>query len=158
MVLFAYDHNIITPRKAKYSFGIKCNVKWDEELHHNGGKKVNDEFNNSYCKNYFSKFIDKNESISSDKEIVNSYEMISSKSTIKLYKTEYENIMFVDEEDEKGNLKIFKFAELIIDVGNNFDISKRDTLVKMKIGGTFISVEAIYCKTGKSAKAYCLFD
>ena len=157
-VLFAYDHNIITPRKAKYSFGIKCNVKWDEKLHHNGGKKVNDEFNNSYCKNYFSKFIDKNESISSDKEIVNSYEMISPKITIKLYKTEYENIMFIDEEDEKGNLKIFKFAELIIDVGYNYDFSKRDTLVKMKIGGTFISVEAIYCKTGESAKAYCLFD
>ena len=39
-----------------------------------------------------------------------------SKAIIKLYKTEYKNIIFCDEKDEKGNLKIFKFGEFIIDV------------------------------------------
>ena len=158
-VLFSYDHNVITPRKAKYSFGIKCNVKWDEELHHNGGKKIYDELYKNYrCENLFSKFIDKNESISSNKEIVNSYKMSFSKVAVELYKTEYKNITFCDEKDEKGNLKIFKFGEFIIDVGDNFDIKKRGALVKMKIGGTFISSKAIYCKTGESAKTTCLFD
>ena len=84
--------------------------------------------------------------------------MCFSKAIVKLYKTEYKNITFCDEKDEKGNLKIFKFGEFIIDVGDNFDIKKRDADVKMKIGGTFISAEAIYCKTGESAKTTCLFD
>ena len=158
-VLFSYDHNVITPRKAKYTFGIKCRREWNEELHHNGGKKIYDELDKDYiCENLFSKFIDKNESISSDKEIVKSYKMCFSKVAVELYKTEYKNITFCDEKDEKGNLKIFKFGEFIIDVGYNFDIKKRDALVKMKIGGTFISSKAIYCKTGESAKTTCLFD
>jgi len=42
-VLFSYDHNVINPRKAKYSFGIKYRREWNEELHHNGGKKIYDE-------------------------------------------------------------------------------------------------------------------
>ena len=158
-VLFAYDHNIISPRKAKYSFGIKVRDKWDEKLHNNGGIKIYDELDKIFrCENIFSKFIDKNESISFDKEIINSYKMAFSKVTVELYKTKYKNIIFCDEKDENGNLKIFKFGEFIIDVGNNFDISKRDAYVKMKIGGTFISAKAIYCKTGESAKITCLFD
>ena len=158
-VLFSYDHNVISPRKAKYSFGIKVAKKWNEKLHLKGGKKIYDEFDKIYrCENTFSKFIDKNESISSDKEIVKSYIMCFSKVTVELYKTEYKNITFCDEKDEKGNLKIFKFGDFIIDAGDNFDISKRDIKIKMKIGGTFITAEAIYCKTGESAKITCLFD
>jgi len=158
-VLFSYDHNIISPRKAKYSFGIKVRRPWNEQLHHNGGKKIYDELDKiDKCENLFSKFINKNESIRADKEIVKSYEMCFSKVTVELYKTEYENITFCDEKDENGNLKIFKFGEFIIDVGNNFDISKRNADVKMKFGGTFISAEAIYRKTGESAKTTCLFD
>ena len=38
------------------------------------------------------------------------------------------------------------------------DILKRDADVKMKFGGTFVSAEAIYRKTGESAKLTCLFD
>ena len=158
-VLFSYDHNVISPRKAKYSFGIKKREVWNENLHHNGGIKIYDELDEIYkCENLFSKFIDKNENISTDKEIVKSYRMCSSKVAVELYKTEYKNIIFCDEKDEKGNLKIFKFGEFIIDVGDNFDIKKRSAKVKMKIGGTFISAEAIYCKTGESAKTTCLFD
>jgi len=158
-VYFSYDHNIISPRKAKYSFGIKVRRPWNEQLHHNGGKKIYDELDKiDICENLFSKFINKNESIRTDKEIINSYTMAFSKVTVELYKTEYEDITFCDEKDENGNLKIFKFGEFIIDVGNNFDISKREADVKMKFGGTFISAEAIYCKTGESAKLACLFD
>ena len=158
-VLFSYDHNIISPRKAKYSFGIKMREPWSEQLHHNGGKKIYNELDKrDECENLFSKFINKNESIRADKEIVNSYKMCFSKVTVELYKTEYENITFCDEKDENGNLKIFKFGEFIIDVGNNFDILKRDADVKMKFGGTFVSAEAIYRKTGESAKLTCLFD
>ena len=158
-VLLSYDYNIINPRKAKYSFGIKKREAWNEKLHHNGGIKIYDELDKKYrCENLFSKFIDKNESISSDEEIVNSYNMLFSKVTVELYKTEYKNIIFCDEKDENGNLKIFKFGEFIIDVGNNFDISGRSAKVIMKIGGTFISAKAIYCKTGESAKISCLFE
>ena len=158
-VLFSYDHNIISPRKAKYSFGVEMADYWDEKLHSNGGIKIYDEHDKRYkCNNLFSKFIGKNESISSDKEIVKSYYINSSRARIKLYKTEYNHITFCDEKDEDKNLKLFKIGEFIIDVGDNFDISKRDIKIKMKIGGTFITAEAIYCKTGESAKITCLFD
>ena len=60
--------------------------------------------------------------------------MCFSKVAVELYKTKYKNITFCDEKDEKGNLKIFKFGEFIIDVGDNFDIKKRKAKVKMKIG------------------------
>ena len=158
-VLFSYDHNIISPRKAKYSFGIKMRDDWNEEMHHNGGIKIYDELDKKdKCENLFSKFIDKNENITSEEEIVKSYKMCFSKVTVELYKTEYKNITFCDEKDEKGNLKIFKFGEFIIDVGDSFDISNRDAEVKMKIGGTFISAEAKYLKTEKSVKISCLFE
>ena len=158
-VLFSYDHNIINPRKAKYTFGIKACKKWVDKKYENGGIKKFYEIENSYqCDNIFSKFISKNQDLKPDKEIIKSYTMCESKVIIELYKTEQDNVKFCDEKDKEGELKVWKFGEFIIDVGDEFDINKREALVKMKMGGTFITVSAIYCKTGKNAKLTCLYE
>ena len=156
-VLYAFDHNIISPRKAKYTFGIKSRKKWNEKKHKYGGNKIfeDDEY---LCENCFSKFITKNEDIRPDQIISKDYIMSFSKVTVELYKTEENNVKFCDEKDKNGKNRVEKFGEFIIDVGNNFDTSKRNAIVKMKMGGTFISAWATYCATGENAKIKCLYE
>ena len=158
-VLYSYDHNIISPRKAKYTFGLKSSVEWNEEKHKNGGIKKYDSFDKIYrCKNSFKKFITKNDNLRPDKEITHLFVINHPKINIELYKTDKEDALFCDEKDNKNNLIVTKFGEFIIDVGNDFDISKREVEVKMKMGGTFITVTAIYLKTGKTSKITCLYE
>ena len=108
--------------------------------------------------NYFSKIIKKNEDLSPEKELVHEYTMTTSKVTIEIYKTEEDNVHSCDQKDKNGNLKVRKFGEFIIDVGENYDNLNKDAKVCMKLGGTFISVTAVYCKTGEKAKLTCLFE
>ena len=158
-VLFSYDHNIISIRKSKYTLGIKVRKKWNNKMHKKGGIQIIDEYDNNYkCENCFSKFITKNENLNPKMEIIKRYTMTSSKVTIELYKTEEENVTFCDERNEKGELKVHKLGEFIIDVGNNYDTSNRDAKVIMKVGGIFISVSAIYCPTNSKAKIICLYE
>ena len=158
-VLYSYDHNVISPRKAKYTFGLKSSVIWEEEKHKNGGIKKYDSFDKIYrCKNSFKKFITKNENLRPDKEITHLFVINHPKINIELYKTDKQDASFCDERDDKDNLIVTKFGEFIIDVGNDFDISKREVEVKMKMGGTFITATAIYLKTGKASKITCLYE
>ena len=158
-VLFGLNPNKIIKRKARYTFGMNSNDYWNEELHSGKGEKFYDEDNKVYrCRNCFSKFITINEDIRNDQYITHQYLMSSSKVIIKLYKTKEKNVVFIDEQNEKGELKVTKFAEFIIDVGQNFDTSNRKAEVKMKLGGTFLSVSAIYCLTGEDAKIKTLYE
>ena len=154
--------NIIKVRKAKYSFGIKCRRKWDDSKHKIGGKKIFDPLDNEYvCENLFSKFITKGDNLRVDEIIENTYFMAASRVVVELYKTEKNNVVFCDEKDENGQLKIWNIGSYIIDVGNDFDSSSekmRKAIVKIKLGGTYISSETIYCKTNKKAYTECLFE
>ena len=146
-------------RKAKYTFGIKVSENWKDSIHNSGGKKRFDEIEKIYkCTNIFSKFITKGDELRPDEIIENTYIMNGPKATIELYKTEEKNVLFCDQKDENGKLKIWKFADYEIDVGNDFDIREKEIIVKMKLGGTFITSMAIYCKTNKKADARCLFE
>ena len=84
--------------------------------------------------------------------------MNSSKTTIELYRTENNDVKFCDERDESGELKIHKFGEYIIDVGEDFDVNNRKVLVRIKLGGTFLTSSAIYCKTNKQEKVVYLLN
>ena len=152
-VLYSYDHFIISPRKAKYNFGINSTQKWDKDIHKNGGVNINDR-----CVNWFSKFITKDENLRPDQEICKIYNLNSQKATIRLYRTKENNAKFIDEKDINGEPIVHKFAEYMIDVGDKYDKSCREVEVKMKLGGTFISSSAIYKKTGKEAKITCLYE
>ena len=158
-VLFSYDHFVISPRKSKYTFGIKVSDIWDEKIHKNKGIKVYDNIDKMYrCNNCFSKFITINDNLRPDQEICQKYILNNSIAPIKLYKTKRNNVTFVDENDEYGKLIVHKFGQFIIDVGNKYDISNREVEIKMKLGGTFISATAIYKKTGDNSKITCLYD
>ena len=157
-VLFSSLQNDVF-RKAKYTFGIKVSKKWKDSIHNSGGKKRFDEIEKIFkCTNIFSKFITKGDELRPDEIIEKSYNIKGPKATIELYKTEENNVLFCDQKDENGKLKIWKFAEYEIDVGNDFDIKEKEIIVKMKLGGTYITSMAIYCKTNKKADARCLFE
>ena len=146
-------------RKAKYTFGINVREKWKDSIHNSGGKKIFDKIEKRYyCENIFSKFITKGDELRPEEIIEKSYIINGPKATIELYKTEENDVLFCDQKDEDGKLKIWKFAEYEIDVGNDYDINEREIIVKMKLGGTFITSMAIYCKTNKKADARCLFE
>ena len=146
-------------RKAKYTFGIKVSKNWKDSIHNSGGKKRFDEIEKIFkCTNIFSKFITKGDELRPDEIIEKSYNIKGPKATIELYKTEENNVLFCDQKDENGKLKIWKFADYEIDVGNDFDIKQKEIIVKMKLGGTYITSMAIYCKTNKKADARCLFE
>lgn len=154
-VLFSLSQNIITSRKAKYSFGIKVSVKWNDSLHSSGGEKSDDGLD---CRNIFSKFITKGESLRSDEVIEKNYYMKSSIATILLYRTKEENVVFCDEKDEHNSLKVWNFGKYEINVGKDFDFNARKIKIRMKFGGTYIASEAIYCKTNKKVESKFLFE
>ena len=162
-VLYSYDHFIISPRKAKFTFGIKVSEVWNENKHKKLDKKesrkVYDSINKIHkCKNCFEKFITKGDNLRPDKEISQTFIMNNKKVTIELYKTDRDNATFIDEKDENGNLIVKKFGQYDIDVGDKYDMSNREIEVKMKLGGTFISSSAIYKKTRDEAKITCLYE
>ena len=146
-VHYAFQRNIISIRKAKYTIGIGFENDWIEE-YEGKGKKI--EINgNFYCENLFSKFITKNQNIPYDQVIRNYYFMDSPMIIIDLYKTNKDNPTFIDEKDDNGNLIVSKFGEIILDVKDKFDPNSKEVIVEMKFGGTFISISAKYVKNNE---------
>ena len=132
-------------------------MEWKK--HKRGGIKIYDKNDKIYrCKNLFSRFITINDNLRPDKEISHIFILNNSKGKIELYKTSRKNVTFCDEKDENKELIVFKFGEFWIDVGNKFDNSNKRVEVKMKMGRTFISATAKYCKTGDESKITCLFE
>lgn len=154
-VLFSLSQNIITSRKANYSFGIRVSVKWNDSLHNSGGNKSPDGLE---CDNIFSKFITIGESLRSDEVIEKNYFMKGPITTILLYRTKEENVVFCDEKDEHNSLKVWNFGKYSIDAGEDFDFNAREIKIRMKFGGTYIASEAIYCKTNKRAESKFIFE
>ena len=153
------SNNIISPRIAKYTFGVQSSRKWDEIKHINGGKKFYNKFDKRYdCINIFSKFITKGDKIKPDDVFSKTFNLVDKSAIINLYKSEEKDVMFCDEEDENGKLKIWKIGQYEIDVGDEFDENSREVIVKIKMGGTHISSTAIYTKTKKQAKIKFLFE
>ena len=108
--------------------------------------------------NVFSKIINKGDNVYSDQEMEGTYYMNSSKATIELYRTENDNVKFCDEKDGHGEPIIHKFGEYIIDVGEDFDENNRKVLIRINLGGTFVTSSAIYCKTNIQKKVVYLLN
>ena len=157
-VKYVFNRNIISIRKAKFTFGIGMSFEWNEELHKEKGKKVYDSITKKYyCDNLFSKFITKNEDIPSNKVIQKVYLMDSPIIIIDLYKTEKENVTFCDEK-ENGNNVVWKFGQFVLEVNEGFDPFNNDVCVDMKMGGTFIAISAKFVKTNKKVSAIFIFE
>ena len=118
-VQYSFDHYVISPRKAKFTFGIKTSDIWNETMHKNGGKKVYDKVDKVYrCKNAFTKFITINDNLRPYDEISHRFIMNNSKAFVVLYKTSRKNATFIDETDEKGNF--FQICSCNIILAFNF--------------------------------------
>ena len=86
------------------------------------------------------------------------YEAQIKNPNITFYKTYKENCTFIDEKDENGQLIIEKFGKINFDIGEDYDINKRDVIIEMKLGGTYIDVSVIYEKTGKKIDSSITFN
>ena len=128
-VLFSMNHNIVSPRIAKYTFGIKVCRDWDENKYKNGGIKEYNTFDDLYeCINIFYKFITKGDNLRPDDVISKSFNLEGPIGTIILYKTNENDVLFCDEKDENGNLIVSKLGELIIDAKDKYDPLKKKLL------------------------------
>ena len=146
-VIFGFDPYIIKSRVSKFTIGVNVNCEWNESLF---GKrndlKYFDKIENCYyCHNFFCPIILKNQKVGINEIISEEYKLSSSKNIIKFYKTKYNNVIFIDEKLTKTSKnKLMQFGELCLDVGNSFDINKRDVVVELYLGGTFIDAKIKY--------------
>ena len=157
-VLFGFQSNIIRKRKAKYTLGIKMSDDWENKYEGKGIKEYSEIEKRYQCCNLFSKFITRNEYIKFNKVIKHDYKANSQNARIILYKTVGENCTYIDEKDENGKLIIEEFGQFNFDIGEDFDINKREIIIEMKLGGTYIDVSAIYKKTGKKINSINSFN
>ena len=149
-VLFGFQTNIIRKRKAKYSIGIKVSSEWNDKYKGKGIKTYEEVDKKYHCSNLFGKFITVNQYIKFDEVIKHSYKALNPNPEIILYKTNKDDCTFIDEKDENGKLILEEFGRVTFDIGKDFDEKNREVIVKMKMGGTYIDVNAILVKNGKN--------
>ena len=152
-VLFGFQNDIIRKRKAKYSLGIKSAYEWKEKYEGKGIKKYEEINGKYYCVNLFYKFITRNDYIDFNKVAEHKFNAANPNPELIFYKTYRKNCEYIDEKDENGNLIIEEFGKVRFDIGEDFDANKREVTIKMKLGGTYIDVCAIYKKSGKRLNA-----
>ena len=157
-ILFGFQNDIIRKRKAKYSLGVLALEEWDEKYKDKGIKKFSEIYKKYLCTNTFSKFITVNQYIKFNEVIRQEYEAPIKNPNITFYKTYKENCTFIDEKDENGQLIIEKFGKINFDIGEDYDINKRDVIIEIKLGGTYIDVSVIYEKTGKKIDSSITFN
>jgi hypothetical protein len=156
-VLFGIEPSTISIRKAKYTIGKKINDFWDDKKHSERGTKYfNEETRKWMCEDCFEKFIEINQNLQYEQEIISSsYPLIKSQTAVTMffYKTEKPNPIFIF---EKG---ITKIGELRLVFGKEYEkYEDREIKTIMKFGGTFIDVTAIHVKSGKSVNTTLIFD
>ena len=146
-VIFGFVPYIIKSRVSKFTIGVNASCKWNESLYgkRNDLKYFDKIENGYYCKNVFCPIILKNQKVGINEIISKEYKLSSSKNIVKFYKTKYNNVIFIDEKLTKTSKnKLMQFGELCLDVGNSFDINKRDIVIELYLGGTFIDAKIKY--------------
>ena len=153
-VLFGIEPSKISIRKAKYTIGQGINDYWDDSKHlASGFKFFSPEANGWFCSNCFLKYIEINQNLSYEDEIIRTNFSPTFNSCMAFFKTKKINPTYVTEE---GIVKIGEFQlEIDKEYTNYFD---REIKIIMKFGGTFIDVTAIHVKSGKSVKTTLKFD
>ena len=156
-VLFGIEPSSISVRKAKYTIGKKINDFWDDKKHSEKGKKYfNKETQKWMCEDCFDKFIEINQNLKYEEEIISSsYSLNKSQTSVTMlfYKTEKPNPTFIF---EKG---ITKIGELELVFGKEYEkYEDREIKTIMKFGGTFIDATVVHIKSGKSVNTTLTFD
>ena len=156
-VLFGIEPSTISIRKAKYTIGKKINDFWDDKKRSEKGTKYfNKETQRWVSKDCFDKFIEINQNLQYEQEIIHSlYPATKTQIAVSsiFYKTEKTNPTFIFEE---GMIKIGELRLVFGKDYENYEGRKIKTI--MKFGGTFIDVTAIHIKSGKSVNTTLIFD
>ena len=151
-VMFGMNPLLIRSRIARFNIGIEINEIWNELKH---GKRKDLKYrckieNCEKCKNIFSPIISKNKKIIAGEWVKKYFSIICSKCFITFLKTDYDNVIFTDDEFKK----CVKFGETEFDVGEQFDKNDKDLIVELKLGGTFIDARMKYKEVEKSIPLY----
>ena len=153
-VYFGLDSNKIVQRKAKYTFGIKANLEWNEKLHYKKGKKYCSKIQQKYCcEDCFLIFFRINQDLELGQEIVHKCCMIFPRySDIEFYKTLKVNPIFIDEDG------IEKIGEMTFDAGKDYPLDERACKIIIRIGGTFYDIKVKHLKSGKTLRTKFEFN
>ena len=141
-VLFGKNPSTIDIRKAKYTIGVSFGDLWDDKKHSEKGTKYFDNEENEYfCLDCFSKFIEINQNIKLGEKITRKFNMKGKRyCTISLYKTIKPSPTFIFEEG------VIFIGKCKLDAGKEYEINNRDIEITMEFGGTFIEVNAFHIK------------
>jgi len=153
-VLFGIEPSKISIRKAKYTIGQGINDPWDDSKYlASGFKFFSPEANGWFCSNCFLKYIEINQNLSYEDEIIRSNFSPTFNSCMTFYKTKKINPTFITEEG------IIRIGECQLEIDKEYtNYNDREIKIIMKFGGTFIDVTAIHVKSGKSVKTTLTFD
>ena len=153
-VLFGIEPSKISIRKAKYTIGQGISDTWDDSKYLGSGFKFfSPEANGWFCANCFLKYIEINQNLSYEDEIIRSNFSATFNSYMPFYKTKKVNPIYVTEQD------IIKIGECRLEIDKEYlNYNDREIRITMKFGGTFIDVTAIHVKSGKVVKTTLTFD
>ena len=159
-VIWHLHPEIIQSRKADATYGIAVNLVFDNSKHDVHYRYFDKEDQCYRCKNVFSVFIQKGETVNVDEIITTTlkpHNASFTQITIDIYSTDVSNIQYV--RDKSGKLNVKKIGELKLDVPNpnNLPTSQRLYDVSMDFSGTEIKATAKYCITGQEVKTVCDF-
>ena len=145
-VIFGFNPFSIKTRISKYTIGIAAREKWDNSRHDTKEdlKFFDKEENCYYCHKCFSPIITQNQKIKVDESLKQHYELMGKSSIVKFYKTNCEDVKFVDEKYFNKKRKCIKLCKTNFDVGKLYDYNERDVVVELKLGGTFVYGKLIY--------------
>ena len=147
-------YSTIDIRKAKYTIGISFDDFWDDKKYSEKGTKYFDNEENEYFwSECFSKFIEINQNIKLGEKIIRKFNMKDKRyCTISLYKTIKPSPTFIFEEG------VIFIGKCELDAGKEYDINNREIGITMEFGGTFIEVNAFHIKSGNKVKAKLIFN
>ena len=151
-VIFGFNPFNIKTRISKYTIGLAVREEWDNLMH--GSRKDLKQYDEIdkcyYCTQIFSPIIFQNQKINVEKSVRKFYELRGDKSVVKFYKTNFDNVQFVDEIYLDDNYcekkKCIELCKVYFDVGNYYDKDHREVVVELKLGGTFVYGKIIYKK------------
>ncbi|XP_060065858.1 heat shock 70 kDa protein 12A-like isoform X1 [Ylistrum balloti] len=139
-VIFGHTPRAIKARRAKYTYGVGSNSKFDSKIHDESRKFFNEDDKTYYCRNTFSKHVTKGDLLEID--VAQSDQPYSPMS---LTQTSIMFPFFVSDDtnpkycDEPNCEQIGKMS---VNIPKGNKVSDRTVRVKLIFGGTEIKVEA----------------
>ena len=144
-VIYCRNPTIIKARRMEASYGISCNVPFQERIHDNAYAYRDPDTGEKKCKNVFSAFVRKGQKVTLNDPVVEKiipYSQASEHAFIYFYTTTDLSLLYT--EDKQGRDIAPKIGSLTLDCPNpnNLEKNEREIEVIMDFSSTEIKVQA----------------